>query len=172
MNKIILIIIILVVIVGGYFLFQNGSQQERAIETPPQLGVPAPGQELIPEMIVAPDETEEPLLEDEAAAAPLNDQIQPEKITALSVKQIKMVSGNLFFNPKVLTLIKNQPVKITFQNTGVHTFTINELDVNLRFSESYAAIEFTPNKSGIFEYYCAVPGHRENGMFGSLTVKE
>ncbi|MCH7758886.1 cupredoxin domain-containing protein [Patescibacteria group bacterium] len=172
MNKIILIIIILVAIAGGYFLFQSSSQQEEAIETSPQLGVPAPGQELVPEMIVTPDETEEPLPEDEAAVVSLDDQVQPEKVTTLSVKEIKIVSDNLFFTPKVLTLIKDQPVKIIFQNTGTHTFTIKELDVNLRLSESSVTLEFTPSKSGIFEYYCAVPGHRENGMFGSLTVKE
>ena len=165
--------------VGGYFIFQDSYQQGAIIQTQSPLYVAAPGQELVPKIIPAADEIEEFLLEDEAAStvveevvATPDDQIQPEKITALLVKEISMVSGDLFFKPKVFTLIKDQPVKITFQNTGTHTFTINELDVNIRFNKSSAILEFTPSKSGTFEYYCAVPGHRKNGMFGSLTVKE
>jgi len=88
-----------------------------------------------------------------------------------SVKEISMVSGNLFFTPKDLTLTKDQPVKITFQNTGTHTFTISELGINVSLRGSSAIVEFTPTQSGTFDYYCAVPGHREGGMFGSLKIE-
>lgn len=88
-----------------------------------------------------------------------------------SVKEVSMVSGDLFFNPENLTLVKDQSVKITFQNTGSHTFTIDELGVHVVLSGSSATVEFIPTQSGTFEYYCAVPGHREGGMFGSLTVE-
>lgn len=88
-----------------------------------------------------------------------------------SVKEISMVSGNVFFNPKTLTLAKDQPVKITFSNNGTHTFTIDELGVNVSLRGSSPTVEFTPIQTGSFQYYCAVPGHREGGMFGSLTVE-
>ncbi|RIK35706.1 MAG: nitrite reductase, copper-containing [Chloroflexi bacterium] len=32
-------------------------------------------------------------------------------------------------------------------------------------------IEFTPDGGGDFEFYCAVPGHKEAGMVGTLTVR-
>jgi plastocyanin len=96
-------------------------------------------------------------------------QQQEEKIS--SVKEISMISGNLFFNPKNLTLKKDQPVKIVLQNTGTHTFTIDELGIDELFQGDNPIIEFTPTKSGVFEYYCAIPGHREGGMVGLLTVE-
>ncbi len=87
-----------------------------------------------------------------------------------SVKELNMVSGNLFFTPDNLELKKGQPVRITFQNTGIHTFTIDELGVDVPLRGPSAVVDFTPNKEGQFEYYCAIPGHREGGMLGDLTV--
>lgn len=84
---------------------------------------------------------------------------------------IIMESGNLFFNPRALKLTKDESVKITFQNFGTHTFTIDELGVDIPLLGTSETIEFTPNKAGSFEYYCAVPGHREGGMFGLLEVE-
>lgn len=85
-------------------------------------------------------------------------------------KEISMSSSNFSFSPKTLTLKEGQPVKITFANSGTHTFTIDELGVNESLSGGSVTVEFTPSKSGTFEYYCAVPGHKERGMIGSLTV--
>jgi uncharacterized cupredoxin-like copper-binding protein len=35
-----------------------------------------------------------------------------------------------------------------------------------------ADVTFTPTESGTYEFYCAVPGHREAGMVGTLIVVE
>ena len=91
--------------------------------------------------------------------------------TAPSIKEIAMVSGNFFFSPKNLTLKKDERVKITFQNSKVHTFTIAELGVNVTLQGSSPTVEFTPTKTGTFEYLCVIPGHREGGMLGSLIVE-
>ena len=88
-----------------------------------------------------------------------------------SVKEVSMNSGNFFFTPKSLTLSKNQPVKITFQNTGSHTFTSDELGINVPLLGGSPTVEFTPTQAGTLEYYCSVPGHRELGMLGSLKVE-
>mgnify|MGYP001610998524 CR=1 FL=1 len=32
-------------------------------------------------------------------------------------------------------------------------------------------MRFTPTKKGTFEFRCAVPGHYEAGMKGTITVK-
>jgi uncharacterized cupredoxin-like copper-binding protein len=29
---------------------------------------------------------------------------------------------------------------------------------------------FTPTKSGTYEFYCTVPGHKDAGMVGTMTV--
>ena len=51
-----------------------------------------------------------------------------------------------------------------------HTVTIPELDVDLRLAvgaNEQAVIEAPP---GTYTFYCAVPGHRQVGMEGTLTV--
>lgn len=156
MNKIITIIIItLVIIVAGYFFFGGrGPQEERAVETP-TAAMPAPGFENVPEMIVVEEEGSE----------------DGGIVLESTAREISMISGNFFFNPEDLKLVKGEPVKISFENRGTHTFTIDELGVNVILRGSSGVAEFTPTKSGTFEYYCAVPGHREGGMFGSLLVE-
>lgn len=170
MNKIVIIIaVILIVVIGGYFVF-------RGEQTAPESAVPAPGQEQVLEKVVVPSEIEELLPEQETTdAKPVVEEIEPpeepEESLAPLVKEISMTSGNLFFSPKTLTLAKDQPVKITFRNSGTHTFTVRALGVNAPISGSSATVLFTPTQSGTFEYYCAVPGHRSGGMLGSLTVE-
>ncbi len=88
-----------------------------------------------------------------------------------AVQELRMISGNLFFNPQEIALTKGRPVKITFQNTGTHTFTVDELGVDIVLRGSTAVAEFTPSEPGAFAYYCRVPGHRERGMIGSLSVE-
>lgn len=86
-------------------------------------------------------------------------------------KKISMSSGGFFFSPENLTLVKDEPVKITFDNSGTHNFTIDELGVSVSLRGGSPTVEFTPAKSGTFEYYCNLSGHREKGMHGSLTVE-
>jgi len=138
------IIIVIIVIAAGALVLSNKKTDELAVpsvEQNPSLGVPAPGFKNTPAEIVS------------------------------DGQQISMQAGNFFFSPNSLTVAKGQQVKFNIQNTGFHTFTIDELGVNISLSGSgnYTA-EFTPTQSGTFEYYCAVPGHREGGMFGNLKV--
>jgi len=149
MKKVISIIVILIVIISGYILFQ-GKESQPQPESPSNL----------PAGISAPEEGTSPSSPKEAVSAP----------PSSGVQEISMESGNLFFSPGKLTLTKGQPVKITFQNSGLHTFTIDELGVNVALTGNSGVVEFVPTKTGVFEYYCAVPGHREGGMLGSLTV--
>ena len=151
MNKNIIIVAVVLALVGGYFLLYGGSKTPQEPGAGTQSGVPAPGQESVPERIVSPDGSK--------------DETEPSATT------INVVSGNLFFDPESLTFTKDQPVRITFSNTGVHTFTVDALGINEPIRGNSATIEFTPTQSGTFEFYCAVPGHRGAGMFGSLTVE-
>ncbi len=97
----------------------------------------------------------------------LEDSIEPN----VAVNEISMFSDNFSFAPNKLILAKDQPVKITIQNTGFHTFTIDELGIDVPLRNGAEIVEFTPTQSGVFEYYCAVPGHRELGQVGLLTVE-
>lgn len=145
----IIIITILITFIGVYFLLQNKYQisQESEIQTPSSQ-MPVPNNS-IPETIVTPNNEESSV-----------------------IKQINITSDNFSFSPNKIILKKNQPVKISFINLGTHTFTVDELGINAPLNGFSPIIEFTPTKSGTFKFYCAVPGHLEQGMVGTLIVEE
>ncbi|GMQ95428.1 MAG: hypothetical protein BMS9Abin13_541 [Patescibacteria group bacterium] len=141
MNKTtIWIVIILAIALGAYFLLLGVGEREG-------VGTAEPAQ-----------------IEQAAPKIPVDGSAE------VNVKEISMVSGGLFFNPNNLTLEKGQPVRISIQNSGLHTFTVDELGVDVPLAGVSGVVEFTPTESGVFEYYCAIPGHREGGMFGSVTI--
>jgi uncharacterized cupredoxin-like copper-binding protein len=63
-------------------------------------------------------------------------------------------------------------VTITLPNEGVtlHNFAIDELGVDVDIDPG-ATQQVTINApAGTYEYYCNVPGHKQAGMKGTLTV--
>ena len=82
------------------------------------------------------------------------------------------IDGQL--NPH-LTAKVGDTVRITVVNGDpvLHNMKIDEFNVttgDLQLQDQSATVEFTPDKPGDFIYYCATPGHREVGMWGTLTV--
>ena len=78
------------------------------------------------------------------------------------------------FDPATLTGKVGETINITLDNEGVleHNFVITELNVSLGPvpAGQTASGSFTPSAAGAYEYFCDVPGHREAGMVGALTV--
>ena len=82
--------------------------------------------------------------------------------------QASITSGNFFFRPATLSVNRGEVIVNVTQNSGLHTFVIDELGVK----ESLATgktFSFRA-ESGTYEYYCDVPGHRQRGMLGTLTI--
>jgi plastocyanin len=82
--------------------------------------------------------------------------------------------SNFKFEPNQLKVKKDQKVKIVFNNVqGFHDFTIEELNVKTSqiTAGNSATVEFTPDETGSFEFYCSVGQHRANGMKGTLVVE-
>ncbi len=79
---------------------------------------------------------------------------------------------NYGFSPKEITVRQGDTVKIKLtSDDSPHTFTVDELGVNQEFTWGKdITISFVAGKKGVFQFYCAVPGHKENGMVGTLTV--
>jgi plastocyanin len=78
------------------------------------------------------------------------------------------------YDPAALTGRVGQAINLTLENTGVleHNFVIDEFNLHLgpiQGGQSSSG-SLTPNTAGTFTYYCDVPGHREAGMEGTLTV--
>src|SRR5574341_376652 len=66
-------------------------------------------------------------------------------------------------------------VQITLINGDgiMHDLTIDEFGVStgtLDTQDAEATITFVAEEEGLYVYYCAVPGHRQAGMFGTLQV--
>lgn len=85
---------------------------------------------------------------------------------------ISMSARSFSFSPKTLKAKIGESMVLEVQATGQHTFTIDELGVNISLPHGKTTrVEFTPSQTGTFTYYCAIPGHRQAGQIGTLTVE-
>ena len=79
---------------------------------------------------------------------------------------------NMIFSTAELSAKAGQ-VTVAVDNHDVwwHTFTIDELNVDLRIpSSGKRQVTFTA-APGVYRFYCAIPGHTSLGMVGMLTVR-
>jgi uncharacterized cupredoxin-like copper-binding protein len=52
-----------------------------------------------------------------------------------------------------------------------HSFDIDSLNIHVQIpANSTVAVAIKPTSAGTLEFYCAIPGHREAGMVGTITV--
>jgi plastocyanin len=153
------LIIILIVLIGGFLLFRTTPTQ--APGEPPAAG---PGEVIPP--------TEEPAIEGPTSPPPS----EPVKIgEPLETTIYKIEAFSFGYSPSEIKTRVGQRVGFQITNSsGIpHTFTIDELQVDVRLSPGKTeTIEFTPNKAGDFSYYCTIAGHKAAGMFGDLIVSE
>ena len=57
------------------------------------------------------------------------------------------------------------------KDTTGHSFDIDSLGIHVQLApNSTTAVGVTPTGPGAVEFYCSVPGHREAGMLGTITV--
>ena len=90
------------------------------------------------------------------------------------LKEFTLSAKNFSFTPSTIRVQKGDRVKITLQNTGgMHDFVIDEFGVATKKIQDGQSdtIEFTADKSGVFEFYCSVGTHRAMGMKGSFIVE-
>ena len=87
---------------------------------------------------------------------------------------VNLQAADLMFDPMTLTAKVGQPVTINLQNAGAleHSFVIEQLNVKLEHVQAgqTATVTFTPTVAGTYQFYCNVPGHKDAGMKGTLTV--
>ena len=92
--------------------------------------------------------------------------------SAAAVGVVLKVAGNEYsFAPSALKASAGRTT-IRFTNTGAvdHDFSIDALRIHLIEKPGKtgdATVTLTP---GTYTFFCAVPGHRQSGMQGTLTV--
>jgi uncharacterized cupredoxin-like copper-binding protein len=79
------------------------------------------------------------------------------------------------YDPMELTVKAGEQVTVVLNNKGVleHNFVIDEFNVALGPIAGGTQSQpgtFTPTEPGTYTFYCNVPGHKEAGMVGTLTV--
>lgn len=105
---------------------------------------------------------------------------------------ITIETQNMQYTPSNISLQKNQPVTIIFKNhdnidhnieveiptinryqgTNHHNHGKSENVIFLHSEPKHEQmISFTPTNAGVYEFTCKVPGHKESGMVGWITVR-
>lgn len=76
------------------------------------------------------------------------------------------------FNPLDIT-VDASPFTLELKNEGAieHDFSVKGTDVVILAKASEAATGEVELDPGTYTFFCSVPGHREEGMEGTLTVE-
>lgn len=118
----------------------------------------------------------------------------PKKPARVVVVTMKEVDGKMLFSPNRLIVNKGEQIRFRLQNEGLldHEMVLATLEENLKHAEEMkknpemehddpnakrvapaqrSEIVWKFTKVGTFDFSCLIPGHREAGMFGTITVK-
>lgn len=118
----------------------------------------------------------------------------PKKPARIVTVIMREGDGTMQFVPERVDVKKGDQIRFIIQNKGVlkHEFTLASVEDNNKHAElmkKYPDMEHDdPNaksvdpgksseilwrfsKTGTFEFACLIPGHREAGMHGTVTVK-
>lgn len=92
--------------------------------------------------------------------------------TSPDATEIVVNASEFQFSPADMQVPAGAPVTITIANNGVveHDITIDELDFHILANPGERVSETITIPAGVYDVYCAVPGHREAGMVGELVA--
>jgi uncharacterized cupredoxin-like copper-binding protein len=148
------------VAIGGYVAAQG---------TGTPAACPSPGASGSPAAVVMGTPVEVPGTSGAVAASPV---VCPPAGQVATSPTIAMIDIN--FDPKEVTIPANTDVTINLVNKGaaVHNFNIDQLNVHSGDIQPGQTGTVTVNApAGDYQYYCAIPGHKEAGMVGTLHVQ-
>lgn len=101
--------------------------------------------------------------------------VMPTNIVEISsVKEFTVAATPFTFSLSEIKVKKGDTVTIVFRNNkGVHDWVVDEFNARTKVlqADQSETIEFVADKTGTFEYYCSVNGHRNMGMKGNLIVE-
>jgi uncharacterized cupredoxin-like copper-binding protein len=85
---------------------------------------------------------------------------------------VEVESYDIYFEPDELSIPADADVTVRLANEGVtpHNFSIDELDISIDIAPGATEEVVINAPAGEYEYYCNVPGHKQAGMVGTLTV--
>ena len=120
----------------------------------------------------------------ETAATPQDEEQATESSAAEATPAASSGGGNaatqqtvtmvdIAFQPDALSIPANTDVTVSLPNTGaaLHNFSIDELGIDVDVAPGDTGSATINAPAGTYEFYCNVPGHKEAGMLGTLTVQ-
>jgi len=87
---------------------------------------------------------------------------------------VEIVAIDIAFDPKKdVTIAADTDVTLSLPNNGVaaHNFSIDALGISVDIAPGETKTVSVNAPAGTYEFYCNVPGHKEAGMVGTLTVQ-
>ena len=86
---------------------------------------------------------------------------------------VTVTAKEFTFDPEAFDLTAGSDATVELVNGGTveHDLTIDALNVTIYAGAGQTASATLPAlEPGTYEFYCSIPGHREAGMVGELTV--
>jgi plastocyanin len=169
MNWTLIIVALLIILTGGYY-FMTASKTQKPSYNNSEAAEPTTS------ALQEGSNTEENLENTngtQEAATGTTNAVTPA-LNDKGVQTISVEGGMYYFKPNKIIVKKNTPVKITFTSVGgMHDFVLDVFNVksDLIGAGKSTTVEFTPDKTGEFQYYCSVANHRAMGMVGTLVVE-
>jgi plastocyanin len=96
--------------------------------------------------------------------------VSPEMLAALPA----IVTPEFHFDQTKITTKVGTTTALRLDNphSAQHSFDVDEINVHVPVAPGkQSLILFTPTTPGSYTFYCAIPGHRELGMEGTLVVE-
>jgi len=114
---------------------------------------------------------------DAAAATPQSAEAAPadgeEQAAGQGAGQaVEVEAYDIYFEPKELSIPANTDVTVQVPNEGaaLHNFSIDELGIDVDIAPGATEEVVINAPAGEYQFYCNVPGHKQAGMVGTLTV--
>lgn len=152
-------LIVLAVIIGGIFLF-NGSSGDvnQASDNTQGSGAGNAGQ------------TQPPFIDDGSESGQGD---TGASSGSSETKEFTIGESNFKLNPSTIRVNKGDTVKITVVNEGgTHNLFVEDYNERTDIvSGGSRVLEFVADKTGTFDMWCEVGGHRGLGMEGQLIVQ-
>ena len=119
---------------------------------------------MVGKLIVTTEDAAPPAEASPAAGIPATD--------AAPAADITVVGPDTYFDPTELSAAPGATITLPNEGVGAHNFAVDALGISVDMppGETVSVTIPTDAQPGVYEYYCNVPGHKESGMVGTLTI--
>jgi len=92
---------------------------------------------------------------------------------APDARRIEVTASSFAFDPDEITVEAGEDVAVVLSSEDtLHDFTVDELDAHVAVDAGDTGEGgFRADEPGTYTFYCSVPGHRAEGMEGTLVVE-